>query len=65
MNAEGEYGLNVGRFLRDHPDHVLTEGDGGFGYRAWLKDGEGRAYGSALEALTLDELAAKLAESSP
>ena len=56
-----EYGLNVTRWLADHPGHVLMAGKNGAGLTAQRKDGRGRGRGAKVTALTLDELAAKLA----
>jgi hypothetical protein len=54
------YELNVGRFIQDHRDHVITAGFEGFGFTARRRDAQGRASGPAVTALTLDELAALL-----
>lgn len=62
MSGEEEYGLNVGRFIRDHPDWVVVAGFEGVGYCAQRRDGHGHGAGPRVSALTLDELAAKLAE---
>ena len=60
LNAEEEYGSNIGRFIKDHPKWVVAAGFEGVGFRARPKAGEG----SWVSAWTLDELAAKLAEGS-
>jgi hypothetical protein len=56
----GSYDLDVGRFLREHPDTTLQAGPGGSGYRAQRRDGRGRGVGVSVIALTLDELDAQL-----
>jgi hypothetical protein len=58
-----DYGLNVGQFLRDHPQWVITAGPEGSGYTARRKDALGRPGGPRYSALTLDELAAKIGAS--
>ena len=60
--AREEYGPNVGRFIEDHPDWVVMAGFEGVGYSARRRDDRGRGAGSSESALTLDELAARLAE---
>lgn len=57
-----DYDLNVGRFLADHPDYCLRAGFEGFGYEAQKRDPNGRPAGERYTALTLDELAAMLAD---
>jgi hypothetical protein len=57
----GEYDVNVGRFLADHPDYCLRAGFEGFGYEAQKRDRYGHPVGERYTALTLDELAATLA----
>lgn len=52
-----EYELNVGRFIREHPEWIIAAGFEGVGYRARRRDG-----GSWVSALTLDELAAAMLE---
>jgi hypothetical protein len=52
-----EYGLNVGQFIRDHPDHVVTAGTNGSGYSAQRRGSWGKGTGPRVSALTLDELA--------
>lgn len=49
------YGLNIGRFLRDHREWIVCAGFEGVGYRARRREG-----GPWREALTLDELAEQL-----
>ncbi len=56
-----EYGLNVGRFMADHPDYCLRAGLEGFGFEAQKRDRYGHPVGERHSALTLDELAATLA----
>jgi hypothetical protein len=51
-----EYGLNVSRFLRDHPGHILMAAPDGEGFSARRKNGWGHGTGGTLTALTLDEL---------
>jgi hypothetical protein len=53
-----EYGLNVGRFIHDHPAWVITAGFEGYGYAARRREG-----GKRLAALTLDELAELIRQS--
>jgi hypothetical protein len=55
------YGINVGRFIEDHPDWVIMAGFEGVGYSARRRDDRGRGAGISESALTLDELAARLA----
>jgi hypothetical protein len=57
-----EYDLNVGRFLADHPHYCLRIGFEGFGYVAQKRDEYGHGAGERYAALTLDELAAMLAD---
>jgi hypothetical protein len=54
---EGGWGLNVGGFMRAHPDWLIGGAAGPFGWTAQRRDG-GRAKGPKLVARTLDELAA-------
>jgi hypothetical protein len=56
-----DYDLNVGRWKADHPDYCLRAGFEGFGFEAQKRDLNGRPIGERYVALTLDELAAKLA----
>lgn len=56
------YDLNIGRFIKDHPSHVISAAPSACGYSARRKDGDGRPTGPRLTALTLDELAAMIAE---
>jgi hypothetical protein len=60
-----EYGLNVGRFIADHPGWMITAGFEGYGYAARRRDDDGRACGKRLSALTLDELHVLLAATDP
>jgi hypothetical protein len=55
------YGLNIGRFIREHPEWVIQAGPYGSGYSARRKDGAGRPAGQRLTALTIDDLAAQMA----
>jgi hypothetical protein len=41
-----EYGLNVSKWIKDHPQHLLQHGLGGLGFTATLRDGEGRPVGN-------------------
>jgi hypothetical protein len=50
------YGLNIARFISEHPGHCVAIGASGFGYRARPAEGKG----PWVSALTLDELDAKL-----
>jgi hypothetical protein len=56
-----EYGLNVGRFARDHPGWRITAGPAGTGYSAQRRTDAGVS-GPRIDAQTLDELAARLAD---
>jgi hypothetical protein len=58
--VDGEYDLNIGRFIEDHRDYVIRAGPGGFGYQVQLRDDSGKGVGERWSALTLDELAAQL-----
>jgi hypothetical protein len=58
---EARYGLNVARWLKDHPDHTIAAGPFGEGFVAHRKDDCSRGTGPPVCALTLDELAGKLA----
>jgi hypothetical protein len=60
----GEYGENVGQFIRDHRDYVIRAGFEGFGYSAQKRDANGRGKGVRIERLTLDELDAVLKEAA-
>jgi hypothetical protein len=57
----GEYDLNVGRWIADHPGYCLRAGVEGFGFEAKKRDHTGRPVGERYTALTLDELAVMLA----
>ena len=57
-----DYDLNVGRFIEDHPGYIVRIGFDGFGYEAQQRDDRGHGVGERYSALTLDELAAMLAE---
>ena len=59
------YELNIGRFIREHPGHVIQAGPYGTGYCARRKDASGRPAGERVTALTLDELAARIAGTGP
>lgn len=52
-DRDSGYGLNVGRFIADHPAYVITAGPFGSGYAARRRDRRGEK----LTALTLDQLA--------
>jgi hypothetical protein len=52
------YGLNVGKWIKDHPEYLLLSGFKGQGFTARRRNEQGRAVGSPVAALTLDELAA-------
>ena len=56
-----DYDLNVGRFIADHPDYCLRAGSEGFGFEAQKRDLYGRPVGQRYSALTLEELAVRLA----
>ena len=53
-----EYGLDVGKWIKDHPEYLLQSGFEGLGFTARRRNEQGRAVGSPVAALTLDELAA-------
>ena len=53
-----EYGLNVSKWIKDHPEYLLKGGFGGLGFTAKRRNEHGRAVGSPPTAMTLDELAA-------
>jgi hypothetical protein len=53
-----EYGLDVGKWIKDHPDYVLKSGFEGMGFTARRRNEQGRPVGGPIAALTLDELAA-------
>jgi len=55
--AGGGWGLNIGRFIADHPDWLIRGGSSGFGWSAQRRDACGKPRGRLLEARTLDELA--------
>jgi hypothetical protein len=54
------YGVNIGRFIAEHPGWQVS----GllFGYTARKRDDRGRPRGKRRSARTLDELAGKLAD---
>jgi hypothetical protein len=52
------YGLNVGKWIKNHPEYLLLSGSDGWGFTARRRNEQGRAVGSPVAALTLDELAA-------
>ena len=52
------YGLNVGKWIKNHPEYLLLSGSDGRGFIARRRNEQGRAVGSPVAALTLDELAA-------
>jgi hypothetical protein len=53
-----EYGLNVGKWIKDHPEYLLQSGFEGLGFTAKRRNEQGHAVGSPVTAMTLDELAA-------
>ncbi len=53
-----EYGLNVGKWIKDHPEYHLQGGFEGLGFTAKRRNEQGQAVGSPVTAMTLDELAA-------
>jgi hypothetical protein len=53
------YGLNVGRFMADHPDYRLTGAVPAHGYKARLMV-DGRPRGRTLFGLDLDALAGQI-----
>jgi hypothetical protein len=56
----GEWGLNIGGFIKAHPGHVIRGGLEGFGWTAQAKDARGRPKGPVVADLSLDALAAKI-----
>jgi hypothetical protein len=58
-----DYGLNIGRFIHEHPGWLITAGFEGYGFAARRRDSDGRASGKPLSALTLDELAELIEDS--
>ena len=52
-----EYGLNVSKWIKDHPEYLLQGGFEGLGFTARHRNEQGRAVGSPVTAMTLDELA--------
>jgi hypothetical protein len=57
-----DYDLNVGRFIEDHPGYIVRVGFEGIGYQAQHRNEWGHGTGERYSALTLDELAVKLAK---
>jgi hypothetical protein len=53
-----EYGLDVGKWIKNHPEYLLQCGFEGLGFTARRRNDQGRAVGRPVAALTLDELAA-------
>ena len=53
-----EYGLDVGKWIKNHPEYLLQSGFEGLGFTARRRNEQGRAVGRPVAALTLDELAA-------
>jgi hypothetical protein len=53
-----EYGLNVGKWIKDHPEYLLQSGFEGLGFTAKRRNEQGQAVGNPVTAMTLDELAA-------
>jgi hypothetical protein len=47
--------------MADHPDYCLRAGSEGFGFEAQKRDLYGRPVGQRYSALTLEELAVRLA----
>jgi len=54
------YEVNIGKFIADHPGWRIQAGLEGVGYTAQRRD-NGGVHGPRVGALTLDELAARLA----
>ena len=52
-----EYGLDVGKWIKNHPEYLLQSGFEGLGVTAKRRNELGRAVGRPVTALTLDELA--------
>lgn len=57
-----EYGLNVGKWIKDYPDYALQAGFNAVGFSARRRNEHGRPGGAPIAALTLDELAALIDE---
>jgi hypothetical protein len=55
------YESNIGRFMRDHPDHQVKGRPNGRGYEARRRG----AKGAWLKALTLDQLAELIERDQP
>lgn len=53
-----EYGLNVSKWIKDHPEHRLQRGFEGLGFTATRRNEQGEIIGKPVTAMTLDELAA-------
>lgn len=51
-----EPNVNIGQFIRSHPDHVVSAGPSGIGYSVKTKNKYGKGVGPAITALSLDEL---------
>jgi hypothetical protein len=62
MLVAKEYGLNIGAFIADHPNHVISAGFEGIGYQAQRKSDRGHGVGHRWSDLTLDGLAGQLEE---
>ena len=48
----------MSKWIKDHPEYLLQSGFEGLGFTATRRNEQGRAVGSPVAALTLDELAA-------
>jgi len=55
-----KWGVNIGGFVRHYDGWVIRAGPGNLGYSAQARNATGRPAGPRLDALTLDELAAKI-----
>jgi hypothetical protein len=51
------YGVNVSKWIKDHPEYLLQSGFEGLGFTARRRNELGRAADRPVTALTLDELA--------
>jgi hypothetical protein len=47
-----EYGLNVGKWIKDHPEYLLQSGFEGLGFTAKRRNEQGHAVGSPVTAMT-------------
>lgn len=57
--GETTWGVNIGGFIKAHPDWQITGRSTGSGWSARRRV-DGRPKGPKIEALSLDELAAKI-----